>query len=212
MLAVSLGSLGSAAPTSGSSARTLPTDRRRRQSALDAALLAPVVHRARLGDAEAFGQLYDHYQASVYRVIYAQTRSTTLTEDLTADTFFRALRGIESFKLDADLFPAWLFRIARNRVIDHFKASRTRFEQAHDMSLYEDVADDADTELIALLNRERVRAALAELPASQRRVIELRFLGELSVSEVADLLGTSEGAVKQLQLRGLRTLARTMSD
>jgi RNA polymerase sigma-70 factor (ECF subfamily) len=205
-------SLGSAVPTSGSSGQVPAAVRRRQQSAVDAAVLAPAVQRARHGDAEAFGQLYDHYQASVYRVIYAQTRSTSLTEDLTADTFFRALRGIEGFKLDAELFPAWLFRIARNRVIDHFKSSRTRFEQSHDMSRYEDLADDTDTELIALLDRERVRAALAELPASQRRVIKLRFLGELSIREVAHVLDTSEGAVKQLQLRGLRTLARTMSD
>ena len=187
-------------------------DQRRQRSAVEAARLSPVVELARHGDAAAFGQLYDHYQASVYRVIYAQTRSTTLTDDLTADTFFRALRGIRGFKLDADLFPAWLFRIARNRVIDHFKARRTQFEQAHDMSLFEDLADDADTELLALLDRERLQTALAELPTSQRRVIELRFLGELSISEVADLLDTTEGAVKQLQLRGLRNLARTMRD
>jgi RNA polymerase sigma-70 factor (ECF subfamily) len=205
-------SLGFAAPVSGSSGPVSVAEQRRERSAEDATRLAPVVERARQGDSEAFGQLYDHYQASVYRVIYAQTRSTTLTEDLTADTFFRALRGIEGFKLDAALFPAWLFRIARNRVIDHFKASRTRFEQAHDMSRYEDLADDADTELMALLNRERVRVALAELPAGQRRVIEMRFLGELSITEVADLLDTTEGAVKQLQLRGLRNLARMMRD
>ena len=213
MLAVSLGSSGSAAPVSGSPVapvRISDAERRRRRTTADAVRLAPVVERARLGDPEAFGQLYDHYQASVYRVIYAQTRSTTLSEDLTADTFFRALRGIHGFKLDAELFPAWLFRIARNRVIDHFKASRNRFEQAHDMSLFEDVADDTDAELVALLNRERVRGALAELPASQRRVIELRFLGELSIAEVADLLDATEGAVKQLQLRGLRNLARMM--
>ena len=207
MLAVSL---GSAAPGSGSSAPVSAADLRRARSAVDTVRLAPVVERARQGDAEAFGELYDHYQASVYRVIYAQTRSTTLTDDLTADTFFRALRGIQGFKLDADLFPAWLFRIARNRVIDHFKARRTRFEQAHDMSLFEDVAGDADTELLALLDRARLRTALDELPASQRRVVELRFLGELSINEVADLLDTTEGAVKQLQLRGLRNLARTM--
>jgi RNA polymerase sigma-70 factor (ECF subfamily) len=210
VLAVSLGL--AAAPVSGSAGPVSAAEQRRARSVEDAARLAPVVERARLGDSEAFGQLYDHYQASVYRIIYTQARSTTLTEDLTADTFFRALRGIEGFKLDATLFPAWLFRIARNRVIDHFKASRTRFEQAHDMSLYEDLADDADTELMALLNRERVRVALAHLPAGQRRVIEMRFLGELSITEVADLLDTTEGAVKQLQLRGLRNLARMMRD
>ena len=215
MLAVSVGSL-SVLPGSGSSAPvpSVPVpalDERRRRTSEDAVRLAPVVERARLGDAEAFGQLYDHFHASVYRIIYGQTRSTPLTEDLTADTFFRALRGIRAFKLDAALFPAWLFRIARNLVIDHFKTSRNRFERVQDMSRYEDLADDADAELVALLDRERVRAALAELPTGQRRVIELRFLGELSTNEVADLLDTTEGAVKQLQFRGLRNLARTMS-
>jgi RNA polymerase sigma-70 factor (ECF subfamily) len=204
--------LGSVAPASGSSAQVSARAERDQESSVDAARLAPVVERARLGDAEAFGQLYDHYHGSVYRVIYGQTRSTPLTEDLTADTFFRALRGIRRFTLDAALFPAWLFRIARNLVIDHFKKSRTRLEQVQDMSRHEDLADDADAELVALLNRERVRTALAELPTGQRRVIELRFLGELSTSEVADLLDTTEGAVKQLQLRGLRNLARTMRD
>jgi RNA polymerase sigma-70 factor (ECF subfamily) len=215
VLAVSVGSL-SVLPGSGSSAQVSgpvsAVEERRRRTSADAARLAPVVERARLGDAEAFGQLYDHYHASVYRIIYGQTRSTPLTEDLTADTFFRALRGIKGFKLDAALFPAWLFRIARNLVIDHFKASRNRYERAQDMSRYEDLADDADGELIALLDRERVRAAMAELPTGQRRVIELRFLGELTTSEVADLLDTTEGAVKQLQFRGLRNLARTMRE
>ena len=174
--------------------------------------LAPIVERARRGDAEAFGRLYDHYQASVYRFIYGQTRSTPLTEDLTADTFFRALRGIEDYKLEPELFAAWLYRIARNLVIDHFKASRTRLERSDDMSRHEDIADDTDTEFMALLTRERVRAAVAELPDGQRRVIEMRFLGELSISEVADLLDNTEGAVKQLQFRGLRNLAKLMSD
>ena len=174
--------------------------------------LAPIVERARRGDAEAFGRLYDHYQSSVYRFVYGQTRSTPLTEDLTADTFFRALRGIQDFKLEPELFAPWLYRIARNLVIDHFKAGKTRLERADDMTRHEDIADDTDTEFMALLTRERVRAAVAELPEGQRRVIELRFLAELSISEVADRLDNTEGAVKQLQFRGLRNLAKLMGD
>lgn len=184
----------------------------RTESSDDAAQLAWLVERAVAGDAEAFGRLYDRFQHSVYRVVYTQTRSTSLTEDLTADTFFRALRAIQSYKLGPDLFVAWLLRIARNLVIDHYKASRTRFEHASDMSRHEDVADGTDAELTALLNRERVRAALAEIPQAQRRVIELRFLCELTTAEVADLLDNTEGAVKQLQFRGLRNLARLMRD
>ena len=211
MLAVSLGSFGSVAPpvSGSSSSRTTTRDRVSDDAATE---LAQLVHRAVAGDAEAFGRLYDRFHHSVYRVIYSQTRSTSLTEDLTADTFFRALRGIQRYKLDPSLFTAWLFRIARNLVIDHYKASRTRFEHASDMSRHEDVTDGTDAELTALLNRDRVQAALAEIPAGQRRVIELRFLCELSTTEVAALLDNTEGAVKQLQLRGLRNLARVMRD
>jgi len=208
VLAVSLGSVAS--PVSGSSNRTATTTHECLSD--DATQLAWIVDRAVAGDAEAFGRLYDRFHHSVYRVVYAQTRSTTLTEDLTADTFFRALRAIQNYKLGADLFQAWLFRIARNLVIDHFKASRTRFEQASDMSRHEDVTDGTEAELTALLNRDRVRAALAEIPAAQRRVIELRFLCELSTAEVAALLDNTEGAVKQLQFRGLRNLARIIRD
>ena len=198
MLAVSMGSATASVPPGA------PSVHERR--------LAEVVERARGGDPEAFGYLYHHYQSSVYRVVYAQTRSTPLTEDLTAETFFRALRGITGFKLEADLFAPWLYRIARNLVIDHFKSSRTRLERVEDMSLHEEVVDGADSDILVLLTRDRLRAAVAGLSDGQRRVIEMRFLGELSVAETADVLDTSEGAVKQLQFRGLRNLARTMRD
>lgn len=174
--------------------------------------LAPLVERARHGDAEAFGRLYDHFHTPVYRAIYGQTNSAPLSEDLTSETFFRALRGIRDYKLDAELFAPWLFRIARNLVIDHFKASRTRLERVQDMSWHEDVAHGADDDVLAMADRALMRAAMDELSVSQRRCIELRFLGELTISETADQLDTTEGAVKQLQIRGLRNLARLLGD
>jgi RNA polymerase sigma-70 factor, ECF subfamily len=209
VLALPMGSAIS--PVVTSTGRVSPAPRHAVDSP-EVAALAGIVERARQGDSEAFGRLYDHFHASVYRVINTQTRSAALSEDLTSETFFRALRGIQNFKLDAELFAPWLYRIARNLVIDNFKASRNRLEQAQDMSLYdEDVAGPGD-DIVELLNRERMHAALSELSDGQRRVIELRFLREQSITETARLLDTTEGAVKQLQLRALRNLAKLLQD
>jgi RNA polymerase sigma-70 factor, ECF subfamily len=209
VLAVPMGSAISFVVTSAG--RAAP-ELRRTEDTDEAARRAAIVELARQGDAEAFGLLYDHYQASVFRVIYTQTRSTALSEDLTSETFFRALRGIQNFKLDAELFAPWLYRIARNLVIDHSKAGRTRLEQAQDMSRYDDVCAGPGDDIITLLNRERMRAALSELSTGQRRVIELRFLREQSITETAYHLDTTEGAVKQLQMRALRNLAKLLRD
>ena len=90
--------------------------------------LIALVDLARGGDTEAFGQLYDHYQPSVYRFVYYRVGSVTLAEDLTSETFFRALRSMGSFRWQGKDFGAWLMTIARNLTADHFKAGRTRLE------------------------------------------------------------------------------------
>src|SRR3954467_3863330 len=92
--------------------------------------LIALVELARKGDSDAFGMLYDHYQASVYRFLFYRTRSGTLAEDLTSETFFRALRNMQSFRWQGKDFGAWLMTIARNLATDHFKAGRTRLELA----------------------------------------------------------------------------------
>src|SRR4051794_23353321 len=90
--------------------------------------LIALVDLARGGDDEAFGQLYDHYHGSVYRFVFYRTRSQTLAEDLTSETFLRALRNMSGFRWQGTDFGAWLMTIARNLCTDHFKASRTRLE------------------------------------------------------------------------------------
>ena len=91
------------------------------ESEADQTRLIALVELARSGDKEAFGQLYDHYHQSVYRFLYYRTRSANLAEDLTADTFFRALRSMSNFRWQGKDFGAWLMTIARNLCTDHFK-------------------------------------------------------------------------------------------
>jgi len=171
--------------------------------------LIALVELARNGDKEAFGQLYDHYQPSVYRFLYYRVGSMTLAEDLTAETFFRALRSMHSFRWQGKDFGAWLMTIARNLTADHFKAGRTRLEQTtEDMQTLDTTSEGPEIEVLSSLTNEALLRALGELPTEQRECLIMRFLQGLSIAETAEILGRSSGAVKQLQLRGVRNLAK----
>jgi RNA polymerase sigma-70 factor, ECF subfamily len=175
--------------------------------------LIALVELARKGDTEAFGLLYDHYNGAVYRFLYYRTRSQALAEDLTSETFFRALRSMTGFKWQGKDFGAWLMTIARNLATDHFKAGRTRLElTTEDMGLHDDAADGPENEVLAGLTNELLFEALAKLPPEQRDCVVMRFLQSMSIAETAAVLGRSEGAVKQLQLRGVRNLAKLMPE
>ena len=181
--------------------------------AADRERLIALVELARAGDKDAFGMLYDHYQPSVYRFLYHRTRSQTLAEDLTSETFFRALRSMDSFRWQGRDFAAWLMTIARNLTTDHFKAGRTRLEMAtEDMSPHDDATDGPEDEVIAGLTNAALLQALTELPTEQRECLVMRFLQGLSIAETALALGRSDGAVKQLQLRGVRNLAKLLPE
>ncbi len=175
--------------------------------------LIGLVELARQGDAEAFGMLYDHYQGSVYRFLFYRTRSGPLAEDLTSETFFRALRSMNNFRWQGKDFGAWLMTIARNLATDHFKAGRTRLElTTEDMTLHDDATDGPERTVLTGLTNELLMQALTELPAEQRDCLVMRFLQGMSIAETAAVLGRSDGAVKQLQLRGVRNLAKLMPE
>ena len=183
------------------------------ESEAERSRLIALVELARKGDADAFGMLYDHYQASVYRFLFYRTRSTQLAEDLTSETFFRALRSMNNFRWQGKDFGAWLMTIARNLCTDHFKAGRTRLEVAtDDMGAHDDTTESPETSVLASLTHEVLMRALAELPEEQRDCLVMRFLQGLSIAETAQALDRSDGAVKQLQLRGVRNLAKLMPE
>jgi RNA polymerase sigma-70 factor (ECF subfamily) len=175
--------------------------------------LIALVELARGGDSEAFGQLYDHYQGSVYRFVFYRTRSQTLAEDLTSETFLRALRNMSGFRWQGKDFGAWLMTIARNLCTDHFKAGRTRLElTTEDMGLHDDATEGPENAVLAGLTNEVLLGGLRELSDEQRDCLIMRFLQGLSIAETAEILGRSEGAIKQLQLRGIRNLAKLMPE
>jgi RNA polymerase sigma-70 factor, ECF subfamily len=171
--------------------------------------LIALVDLARDGDAEAFGQLYDHYHGSVYRFVFYRVRSQALAEDLTSETFLRALRNMSGFRWQGKDFGAWLMTIARNLCTDHFKAGRTRLElTTEDMSAHDDATDGPENAVLAGLTNQVLLDGLRRLSDEQRDCLIMRFLQGLSIAETAAVLGRSEGAVKQLQLRGVRNLAK----
>lgn len=183
------------------------------ESEVDRTRLIALVELARGGDAEAFGQLYDHYQSSVYRFLFYRTRSSTLAEDLTSETFLRALRNMTNFRWQGKDFGAWLMTIARNLATDHFKAGRTRLEMTtEDMGAHDDSTEGPESLVLASLTNELLLEALTQLPDEQRDCLVMRFLQGMSIAETAAVLGRSDGAVKQLQLRGVRNLAKLMPE
>ncbi|MPZ93930.1 MAG: sigma-70 family RNA polymerase sigma factor [Propionibacteriales bacterium] len=175
--------------------------------------LVALVDLARAGDSEAFGQLYDHYVSSVYRFLYYRVGSHALAEDLTSETFFRALRSMASFKWQGRDFGAWLMTIGRNLVADHYKSGRQRLEiTTDDMGDHDLAQAGPEDDVIAGLTNEVLLGGLRELAQEQQDCLVLRFLQGMSISETAAILQRTEGAVKQLQLRAVRNLAKLLPE
>ncbi len=175
-----------------------------------------LVDAARLGDAEAFGLLYDRYVETVYRYVYFRVGTHALAEDLTSETFLRALRRVSGFRFqggaERDDFGAWLVTIARNLITDHFKSSRFKLEISTP-DLIDGVRPSyADPEQLVLdsITHRTVLSAVRRLGSEQQECVVLRFLHGLSVAETALVMGKKAGAIKALQYRAVRSLARML--
>ncbi|MGW2174715.1 ECF subfamily RNA polymerase sigma factor, BldN family [Streptomyces sp. NPDC001705] len=181
--------------------------------ATDSARMMDLVERAQAGQADAFGLLYDHYSDTVYRYIYYRVGAKATAEDLTSETFLRALRHIGTFTWQGRDFGAWLVTIARNLVADHFKSSRFRLEittgEMLDANKVEHSAEDA---VLQPLMGAALLDAVLRLNPQQQECVTLRFLQGLSVVETARVMSKTEGAVRTLQHRAVRTLARLLSE
>ena len=160
-----------------------------------------LVDRAKAGDTEAFAQLYDRYVDTIHRYVYYRVGSRQLAEDLTSETFLRALRKVETFTWQGRDFGAWLVTIARNLVADHFKSSRFRLEvTTADMVDTDDHLEESpEGEVMAAFTNAALLEAVQRLNAQQQECLVLRFLQGLSVAETAAVMGKKDGAIKALQ-------------
>jgi RNA polymerase sigma-70 factor (ECF subfamily) len=176
---------------------------------VDEGAVERLVAAAKHGDAMAFGRICDIYHRPIYRFIVARTHSQADAEDLTQLVFLKALEALPRYEARGIPFGGWLFRLARNAVIDH---ARTRREHADLDAVLERPGTEPEPES-GILAREETEAtgqALAALTDEQREAIELRFFAGLSAREAAAVMGKQEGTVRGLQFRAIAALRRQL--
>ncbi|WP_241037391.1 sigma-70 family RNA polymerase sigma factor [Blastococcus litoris] len=172
-----------------------------------------LVSQAQAGDAEAFGRLYDHYVSMVHRYVYYRVGDRATAEDVTSETFVRALRRIDSLSFQGRDVGAWLVTIARNIIRDHVKSSRYRLEvTTADMRDADRATDGPEDAVVQHLTNRELLACVQQLGSEQQECIVLRFIHGLSVSETAEIMGKKDGAIKALQHRAVRRLAGLLPD
>lgn len=171
-----------------------------------------LVKRAKKGDTEAFGEIFTRHASGIYRYFLAHINNAQEAEDLMADVFFRTWRALPEYRqINRVPFRVFLFRIARNRLVDYY---RSRNHRQSDLILDEDVFDIQDEKTIQEEENQtlhaEVQAFMNKLREDYRTVLELRFLGGLSPEETAQVMGRSEGAIRVLQHRALAALAKLL--
>jgi RNA polymerase sigma-70 factor (ECF subfamily) len=176
---------------------------------LDDAAIDRLVQEARTGDAWAFGLLFDHYHLPVYRYIASRVHRPSDAEDLTQLVFVKALEALPRYEARGIPFGGWLFRLARNAVIDH---ARTRHDHLDLEAATQHPGRDAGPDEVTVARQEldEVAAALAALTDEQRDAIALRFFGGLSAREAAIVMGKQEGTIRGLQFRAIAAIRRQL--
>jgi RNA polymerase sigma-70 factor, ECF subfamily len=168
-----------------------------------------LVAAAKAGDPEAFGSLFDVYYGPVYRYVASRVGRPSDAEDLAQLVFVKALESLPRYEQRGVPFGGWLFRLARNVVIDHV---RTRREHVTLDVIVEKSTDDQGPDELAVLRQEMdsIAHALRRLTPEQREAVELRFFAGLSAKEAAEAMGRQEGTVRGLQFRAIAALRREL--
>jgi len=169
----------------------------------DETAIARLVEKAAGGDFGAFGELYNIFLDRIYRYVFYQVKDKMTAEDLTEEIFLKAWKAIGSYKGKGQAFSSWLYRIAHNHVIDDFRKKRKGASLEMETAA---IIDNPEQELV----RQELLEGISCLPPQQKQVIILKFIEGLDNSEIEQIMGKSQGAIRVMQMRALATLQRRL--
>ena len=171
-----------------------------------------LVLQAQAGHSEAFGQLYDAYMERIYRFVYFRVEDQQTAEDITSQVFLKAWSNLDRFQFSRTPYLAWLYTIAHNAVIDHYRTRKVT-TALDDVQLSQpDHSEVVENEIDLTVEMQSVKSALQTLTDDQQKVLTLKFIEGMSNNEIARQLGKREGAIRALQMRGLQALAKQLEE
>lgn len=172
---------------------------------------AILIQRAQNGESKAVGELYMQHHEQIYRYVWSKVNDPNLAEDLTGEVFMRMVSRISTYHPTGVPFQAWLYRIARNLIIDHIRKAKSKSAVPLEaVPFIKDTSAGPSTLIEKKLTVEKLQEALNHIDHDQAEVIRLRFLVGLQINEVAERLQKTAAAVKALQHRGLAALRFAM--
>lgn len=163
-----------------------------------------LVQKSQNGDGEAFAKIYDVFVTPIYKYVYFRVNSDD-AEDLAELIFLKTWENIRQYRPGMGNFSSWIFRIAHNVVVDHYRAHRESSELSDNL---QDMRIEADTtkRIHGRLTKELLYGALQELKDQYRQILVLKFINDFSNQEIARITGRSEAALRILQFRALKKL------
>ena len=171
-----------------------------------------LLEQAKAYEPGALSELYDSYAPQIYAYIYRRVGDAGTAEDLTGDVFVRMLQAIQSDRAWQDSFQGWLYRIAHNLVVDHYRRQPSAPDLELDEAVIPAAEEDPDRDIDQLLTREQIQQTIHLLTPDQQQVLALRFGEGLTTNETAAIVRKTAGAVEALQRRAIAALQRILTD
>lgn len=167
-----------------------------------------LIKKAKNGEPEAFGVIYDLFLDKIYRFIYLKVTNREEAQDLSQQVFVRAWEAINRFEDEGLPFASWLYRIARNLVIDFYRTRKDHFSLKEDIGLIN--PDDLEEKMFRHEKQEEIQRALEQLNDEQKDIIILRFVEDLPYREISQITKKNPASLRILQHRALNKLRKSL--